>query len=103
MVDPVSVNTVGPVRSVDLVSPTRSVGPATPESDFASVLRQQLEQVSQIQMEADQGVEDLLTGRTNSVTEVFVAARKAEMAFGLLMEIRNKLADAYLELRNMRV
>lgn len=80
-------------------------GPAKPAEggDFASLLRKQLEQVSHMQTEADRGVENLLTGQTDNITEVFTAARKAEVAFSLLMEIRNKLVDAYTELRQMRI
>jgi flagellar hook-basal body complex protein FliE len=54
-------------------------------------------------LEADEGIQNLLTGRTDNVTEVLTAARKAEIAFSLLMEIRNKLVDAYSELRQLRV
>ena len=70
---------------------------------FAAQLREQLEQVSKMQAEADQGVQNLLTGRTDTITEVLTTTRKAEVAFSLLMEIRNKLVDAYSELRQLRV
>jgi flagellar hook-basal body complex protein FliE len=70
---------------------------------FAQQLRQQLEQVNKMQAEADAGVQNLLTGRTDNITEVFTTARKAEVAFSLLMEIRNKLVDAYSELKQLRV
>ncbi len=56
-----------------------------------------------MQHEADEAVKSLITGQTQSVTEVFSTARKAQVAFNMLMEIRNKLADAYTELRQMRV
>ena len=71
--------------------------------DFASLIKEQLQQVSDMQSEAQENVEKLLTGQTENVTEVFTAARKAEVAFSLLMEIRNKLVDAYEEFKNMRV
>jgi flagellar hook-basal body complex protein FliE len=74
-----------------------------PGDDFAGVLREQLERVSQMQSEADENLQRLLTGQTQNVTEVFVATRKAGVAFSLLMEIRNKLVDAYEELKNLRV
>jgi flagellar hook-basal body complex protein FliE len=102
------------VNSISL-HPVLPAGPASPATsaptvpgtggapDFATQLRQQLEQVSQMQGEADQAVQNLVTGRTDSVTEVLTTARKAEVAFSLLMEIRNKLVDAYVELRQIRV
>lgn len=71
--------------------------------NFAELLRGQLQQVSRMQSDADSSVQQLLSGQSDSLTGVFVAARKAEVAFTLLMEIRNKLVDAYQELQNMRV
>jgi flagellar hook-basal body complex protein FliE len=103
MVDPISsehLSPIGPARPAASPSPTESAGG---EGDFASQLRQQLDQVSQMQAEADQGIQNLLTGRTDNITEVLTTARKAEIAFSLLMEIRNKLVDAYVELRQLRV
>lgn len=87
--------------------PLRPAAPAAgandPGTDFAASLKQQLQQVNQLQSEADEKVQKLMTGESESVTDVFVAARKAQVAFSLLMEIRNKLVDAYNELQNMRV
>lgn len=74
-----------------------------PRDAFAAMLKSQIQQVSAMQSEADENVAQLMTGGNASVTDVFVAARKAEVAFSLLMEIRNKLVDAYEELKNMRV
>jgi len=48
-------------------------------------------------------VQKLLTGETDNVAEVFSASKKAGVAFDLLMEIRNKLVDAYNEVQQMRV
>ncbi|MBL8879934.1 MAG: flagellar hook-basal body complex protein FliE [Phycisphaerales bacterium] len=70
---------------------------------FAAQLRKQLDQVAQMQADADRNVEDLLAGRTQNISDVFVAARKAQVAFGLLMEVRNKMLDAYSELKQLRV
>ncbi len=103
MVNPISaerLNAVGPSRPV---TPSAPGGPAPAGTGFADQLREQLEQVSRMQAEADKGVQNLLTGRTDNITEVLTAARKADIAFGLLMEIRNKLVDAYVELRQLRV
>jgi flagellar hook-basal body complex protein FliE len=70
-------------------------------SDFKSILLDSLNEVNRLQVEADTGVERLLTGETNNVAEVLAAANKAGIAFDLLM--RNKLTDAYREIQQMRV
>lgn len=71
--------------------------------DFLRLLRDQLQEVNRMQNEAHRGVEGLVTGEAQNIAEVFTAARKAQVAFTLLMEIRNKLVDAYQELQQLRV
>ncbi len=101
--DPISANLTPAVGRVQTPVTPNAAGTATGKTDFAAQLREQLEQVSRMQAEADQGVQNLVTGRTDNITEVLTTARKAEVAFSLLMEIRNKLVDAYSELRQLRV
>ncbi len=103
MVDPISQDHLGPIRPGQSAAPTAPDKGVSGDQEFANLFRQQLEQVSQMQSEAEAGIQNLLTGRTDNITEVFTTARKAEVAFSLLMEIRNKLVDAYSELRQMRV
>ena len=96
---------MGPLRGVGF--PTTS-SPASrpaeaPEKDFKDYLLQSLEKANRLQDEADAGVQKLLTGETDNMAEVFSASRKAGIAFDLLMEIRNKLLDAYNEIKQMRV
>lgn len=92
---------VGPIKPPTAPTPVRPTN--DPGSDFAALIRDQLEQVNAMQSEAQEKVQQLVTGETDNLTDVFTAARKAEVAFSLLMEIRNKLVSAYDEVRNMRV
>jgi flagellar hook-basal body complex protein FliE len=104
MADPVSMNVPRPIAPPGASGARKPAGSAAGVGeDFATLVREQLQEVSRMQSEADANVQKLLTGETQNLTEVFTAARKAEVAFSLLMEIRNKLIDAYEELKNMRV
>ena len=100
MADPISINGISPIQPI-------GAGQAKPKpaagEDFAAIIKQQLQQISRMQVEADENVQKLLSGETQNLTEVITAARKAEVAFSLLMEIRNKLVEAYQEVKNMRV
>jgi flagellar hook-basal body complex protein FliE len=104
MVDPLSIQgvtpgAVQPGRGQDFVGRTTQVD----GKDFKSFLVESLEKASELQTDADQAIQRLMTGQTQNVAEVFTTVRKAEIAFGLLMEIRNKLLDAYQEIRQMQV
>ena len=71
--------------------------------DFKSALLSSLEEVNRLQTEASKGIEKLGTGETANMAEVFAAVRKADIAFSMMMEMRNKLVEAYRELQQMRV
>lgn len=100
-----------PIAQLGNIQPPQPVGPAAPAApagqvagkDFKSILLGSLDEVNRLQTEADQGVQRLLTGETDNVAEVLTAVNKAGIAFDLLMEVRNKLSDAYEEIKQMRV
>lgn len=103
MVDPLNMITgaqgVGPVKPVNPVQPVeQGTG-----KDFRSLLLDSLNEVNRLQDEADEGVQALVTGRTENVAEVMAAVNKAGIAFDLLMEVRNKLTEAYQEIQQIRV
>ncbi len=102
MSDPI-ISGVGDIRAM-FPPTTQTTQPASVEGkDFKEYMLESLNKVNQLQSEADAGVQRLLTGEADNVAEVLIASKKAGVAFDLLMEIRNKLIDAYSEIRQMRV
>jgi len=103
MTNPIDPNGhINPVQGLTSLPQARPT--AAPQGkDFKTILLENLDEVNRLQAEADQGVQRLLTGETDNVAEVLHAANKAGIAFDLLMEIRNKLTDAYTEIQQMRI
>lgn len=93
------LHNVSPIRPTPQSQPSEAIQ----GKDFKSILLDSLDQVNRLQTEADQGVQRLLTGESNNVAEVLAAADKAGIAFDLLMEVRNKLTEAYREIQQMRI
>lgn len=86
------------------VSPAPGAGPATNEGpSFKNVLLDSIEQVNTMQQDANRAVEHLATGGDVSPAEVFTAVQKADLAFRMMMQVRNKLVQAYQEVQNVRV
>lgn len=81
----------------------RTTGQAGDATPFGEVLREQLSDVNQMQLEADTSIEDLVTGRSDDVHATMIALQKADVSFRLLMAVRNKLLDAYDEVMRMQV
>ena len=60
-------------------------------------------EVNMLQQSADRAVEKLMVGGEIGMAEVLTAVQKADIAFKMMMQIRNKLVQAYQEIQNMRV
>jgi flagellar hook-basal body complex protein FliE len=72
-------------------------------SSFKDVLMKNLNEVNAMQQDADKTLDDYVTGKTQNMGEVISASQKATMAFSMLTQIRNKLQDAYDEVKNLRI
>src|SRR5688500_17887319 len=85
------------------VSPTKSAAGSAGASSFADALKSSIDEVSRLQQDASQAVQDLATGRTEDVTGVMTAVEKSDIAFKMLLAIRAKLMDAYEEIKNISI
>ena len=70
---------------------------------FRDLLLGSVQEVNQMQQNADVAVETLMTGGDIGTAEVLTAVQKADIAFKLMMQIRNKLVSAFQEIQNIRV
>jgi flagellar hook-basal body complex protein FliE len=98
-----------PISSVTTASPSMAplsasrVGHASDGAAFKDFLLGSLQEVNASQQQANALVERLYTGDDVNPAEVMVSVQKADMAFRLLLQIRNKLLAAYEEVKNIRV
>ena len=71
------------------------------KSNFTEIFSNMINSVNSLQLEAGQAQELLATGDAADLHQVILAAEKAGIAMDLLLEIRNKLVDAYQNLMRM--
>jgi flagellar hook-basal body complex protein FliE len=71
--------------------------------NFQDVLMKSLEQVNELDRQSQSMIAGALTGEDYTQAEVFTAVKKADLAFRTMLQIRNKLLDAYNELKNIRM
>ncbi len=70
---------------------------------FADTLAESLDKVNNLQKEADKAIEDFAIGKTRNIHETMIAVNKADLAFRLTMQVRNKIVEAYQEVMRMQV
>lgn len=72
-------------------------------ASFSDMLKNSIDEVSRLQQDASQAVEDLMTKKTENVTGVMTAMEKSDLAFKTLLAIRSKLMDAYEEIKSIPI
>jgi flagellar hook-basal body complex protein FliE len=77
--------------------------PAAAGGSFKDYLLDSIRQVNSMQQEADFAVEKLMTGGDANPAEVLTAVQKADIAFKMMLQVRNKLQTAYEEIQAIRV
>lgn len=70
---------------------------------FRELLEQQIAKVNELQNDAKLAAEDIAAGRRDDIEGVILATQKADTAFRMLLQVRNKMMDAYEEVKQIRI
>jgi len=70
---------------------------------FADTLKEAVSNVNSLQKEADMAMQKLASGESKNIPEVMIAAERADVALKLMVQVRNKIIDAYHEVMKMQV
>ncbi|MFY9645232.1 MAG: flagellar hook-basal body complex protein FliE [Terriglobales bacterium] len=69
---------------------------------FLETLQQSMDQVEGAQGEAAIQVAQLLNGKGADLHSAMIAVEKADLSFQLMMQVRNKIVQAYQQISNMQ-
>jgi flagellar hook-basal body complex protein FliE len=75
----------------------------TPQQTFAQVVQQLFADANNQQLQADQAVQQLALGQTDNIHQVMLALGRADLGFRTILEIRNRLTEAYQDVMRMQV
>jgi flagellar hook-basal body complex protein FliE len=68
---------------------------------FDDLLKDALGKISQVQQDTETAVKELSSG--GDVTSAIIAMEKADITFQTMVEVRNRLIDAYQEVMRMSI
>jgi flagellar hook-basal body complex protein FliE len=72
-------------------------------SSFVNTLSDFIDSVDAKAKAADQANSDIMTGKSDNIHQAMISMQEASISFDLLVQVRNKLVDAYKELSKMTV
>ena len=98
---------IGSIKSLGSVDPRAAYGGTSKVQDlkpsFVDQLKNAMTEVNDLQTQRETMVEQMVTGEATEVHDVMIAAKESQLAFELLLEIRNKLLESYQEIMRMQV
>ncbi|RMG69303.1 MAG: flagellar hook-basal body complex protein FliE [Calditrichaeota bacterium] len=86
-----------------LVLPDKERPGEKTEPSFQDTLKEAIQDVNQLQVEAGATTEAFLRGEITDLHDVTIAMEKARLGLELMLEVRNKLVEAYQEIMRMQL
>jgi len=80
-----------------------SAGAAKVGADFSQFLKDALQEVDNLQKQAEVASIGLATGQIQDLHTAVIAMEKASLSLSLTVEIRNRVLDAYQEIMRMQI
>jgi flagellar hook-basal body complex protein FliE len=70
---------------------------------FGEVLKDAISTVNELQKQSDQEIQKLMTGESQDLHTTVIAMQKADLSFQMMMQVRNKIVQAYQEIMRMQI
>lgn len=104
MLNPISSQTpIGSGGEIPLFAPPKPVSSESPLDTFTGVFGKMVNETNAAQANADNAVNKLVTGEGGDIHEVMLAMEQARLSMLTLVEVRNRVVDAYQELSRMPI
>jgi len=92
-----------PIKNIGL-NAENGIDKTDTKNTFSSVLKDSVDKVNETQMQTNKLAEAFQKGDPNvQVTEVMLAMQKSNVSFQAMVQVRNKIIQAYQEIMNMPV
>ena len=78
----------------DMADPSPASGSGE-TTDFSSTLQSAVEQIGQLQSDAQSKAAGLLSGNGEDIHSAMLAVEKANVSFEMMVQVRNKIVQAY--------
>jgi flagellar hook-basal body complex protein FliE len=97
---PSPISSVGSAASLPLAG---APGAGARSGDFQKLFESAVNKVEGLRVGAEQSAERFLSGESEELHQTALATQRAEIAFDLFLQVRNKVVQAYQEVMRMQV
>jgi len=97
------IGQVGNNLQLPEINRTRAPIKSEEGGSFGDVLKSAISPVNELQKQSDVEIQKLMTGETQDLHTTMIAVQKADMSFQMMMQVRNKIVQAYQEIMRMQI
>jgi flagellar hook-basal body complex protein FliE len=97
------VGPISPQLQVPEIRMPRELTKEQSSVSFGETLRDAITTVNDAQKQSDLAVQKLMTGENQDLHATLIAVQKADLSFQMMMQVRNKIIQAYQEIMRTQV
>jgi len=86
-----------------LAPPSLNRSQETTSPGFTDMLANAISETNKSQVTADRAIEKLSSGEEKNIHEAMITMEKADISLRLMVQMRNKVVEAYQEIMRMQV
>jgi flagellar hook-basal body complex protein FliE len=97
------IGQINPNLQLPEIRKPQGLGKESGGPDFGEVLKDAISTVNELQKQSDQEIRKLITGESQDLHATLIAVQKADVSFQMMMQVRNRIVQAYQEIMRMQV
>lgn len=102
---------IGGMPILQMTKPSAELEKAKPSLDeigkdspqFSEFLKQSMKEVVVAQKDADHAISELMAGESKDIHSTMIKMQQASVSLQMMMQVRNKIVDAYQEVMRTQV
>lgn len=98
-----NIQSVGTTSILNNIDMNKSNSDSEESSSFSKVIGEAISKVNESQISADNKVESLIKGEDVSMHDVMLSMEESQLSMQLLIEVRNKVVEAYQEINRIQL
>jgi flagellar hook-basal body complex protein FliE len=97
------IGQISPNLQLPEIARPRALGKTDEGASFGDMLKSAISTVNELQKQSDKEIQKLMTGETEDLHTTMIAVEKADLSFQMMMQVRNKIVQAYEEIMRMQI
>jgi flagellar hook-basal body complex protein FliE len=97
------IGPLNPKLQVPEVRAPKTQGSDKTGAGFGEILKDAISTTNELQKQSDLEIQKLMTGESQDLHTTVIAMQKADLSFQMMMQVRNKLVQAYQEIMRMQI